>query len=126
MNYGRSIATTSAYYIYYIIDDGTVSNRLFAYGNNANGNEATELYSSGVSQYGDIVPASSKYAMAFAPNNFIVCGNGTLGTLDTSGTLPSNVTRLTLAGGSGGFTFKRFAYYPVRLPDAQLQALTST
>lgn len=70
----------------------------------------------------------SKVALAYATNNGNAAANGTLGTLDTSVTIPT-VSQMAIGGFNIGFPLngciKRIAYYPRRLSDAQLQALTS-
>jgi len=65
---------------------------------------------------------------AYAANDFAVCQNGGSVGTDTSGTLPT-VTALYI--GQNGVSaatnshIQRIAYYPTRLPNATLQALTS-
>jgi len=72
-----------------------------------------------------------KIAVGVKQNSFNLANNGTLGTLDTSGIMPVGIDRLHLFSTNSGTeyssgTIARLAYYPVRLPDAQLQALTAT
>jgi hypothetical protein len=74
------------------------------------------------------VTALSAYAIK--ANNVNWSLNGAIKTLDTSVTIPT-VDRLYFASdvfGANNNTgwYSRLAYYPVRLPDAQLQALTAT
>jgi hypothetical protein len=59
-------------------------------------------------------------SVALAANGQIVTGTATA--------MPSTVDRMFLSksGFTPNTTISRFAYYPVRLPDAQLQALTAT
>jgi hypothetical protein len=64
---------------------------------------------------------------AYKVDDFSAALGGTLGTPDTSGSLPT-VTQLTIGRRItdrylNGY-IRRIAYYPVRLPNAQLQALT--
>ena len=72
--------------------------------------------------------AVAKFAGAYATDNFAaVINGGTVGT-DTSGTVPS-VDRLSI-GGLNGFSqiaghIRSIRYYPTRLTNAQLQALTA-
>jgi hypothetical protein len=75
--------------------------------------------------------ARFKQITALKQDNFASSNNGSSVAIDTSGTLPSFdqlVIGGNFAGGSGAWnsTVARLAYYPVRLPDAQLQALTAT
>jgi len=90
------------------------------------------------SQQAYIVPASSqllssgqKVAGAYQTNSFQTANNGVLGIQDTSGIVPSvaimyigrvstNTTSNYLAG-----HIKKLSYYPARLTNEQLQALTS-
>jgi hypothetical protein len=73
-----------------------------------------------------------KFAGAYKTNDFQQASNGTLGTADTSGTLPT-VDRMfigqaetTAAATMLNGYIQRIAYYPVRLPNSTLQALTDT
>ena len=73
-----------------------------------------------------------KYALALKANNFAVSKNGLTPLTDTSGSMTSLVDRLFIGTASAtgvsqlSGTIARLAYYPVRLPDATLQALTAT
>lgn len=73
--------------------------------------------------------ADNKTAFGYLTNDFAIAANGTLGSTDTSGTLPT-VDRLTFGansiGGSGqAFWLRSIAYYNTRLSNAQLQGLTA-
>ena len=65
-----------------------------------------------------------KIAFAYATNNFALARGQSLFT-DTSGDVPTGMDTFTIRG-VGSQSYSRLAYYPVRLPDAQLQALTAT
>jgi len=69
-----------------------------------------------------------KMAGAYKLNDFAVSRNGAAVVTDASGTIPT-VTQAEigmLAGTSfGSQTIKKLAYYPIRITNAQLQALTS-
>jgi hypothetical protein len=71
-----------------------------------------------------------KIAYAYQTNNFAGCANGGTVLTDTSGTLPSP-DRMSIgnqnAVGSNVFTgyIRTLTYYPSRLTNAQLQALTA-
>jgi hypothetical protein len=67
---------------------------------------------------------ASKIALAYATNNFALVRGGSLFT-DTSGDVPTGMDTFTIRG-VGSQSYSRMAYYPVRLPDATLQALTAT
>jgi hypothetical protein len=72
--------------------------------------------------------ATQKLAYAVKANDFAFARNGALVGTDTSGSMPT-VTVLNLGGLSGAAVLngyiRRLTYYPVRLSDLQLQALTS-
>jgi hypothetical protein len=70
-----------------------------------------------------------KIAFAYRTDDFAASANGGAATTDTSGTLPTN-DRMTIGGqniNSNTITgyMQRITYYPTRLTDAQLQALTA-
>jgi hypothetical protein len=68
-----------------------------------------------------------KFASAYKLDDFATVTTGAVAT-DTSGTVPT-VTQLTLGNGAGGAFInghiRTFTFYPSRLTNAQLQALTS-
>jgi hypothetical protein len=73
--------------------------------------------------------AIAKLSYAYATNNFAFSVNGSAPSTDTSGTVPS-VDRLfigsTLANNQAiNGHIRSIRYYPTRLSDAQLQALTA-
>ena len=74
--------------------------------------------------------ATAKIALAYEANNFNAATNGTAGVTDTSGTIPT-VTKLEFrdaTGASGGQPtcyLRRITYYPRRLSNAELQAITA-
>jgi hypothetical protein len=74
--------------------------------------------------------SSNKFAWGYKQDDFAASLNGGAVVTDTSGGVPSGMVRLrfamrgTATSASGAWHFKRFAYYPRRLSDAQLQALT--
>jgi hypothetical protein len=71
----------------------------------------------------------SKVSLGYATNNSNGAVNGTVGTLDVSVTLPVvdqlQIGRLSSTQFPLNGTIKKIAYYPLRVTDAQLQALTS-
>lgn len=80
---------------------------------------------------GGTIDQFSKIAGAYAVDNFAFCANGTLGTSDTSGTVPV-VTQLSIGNRADlsnaatiNGTLKKIAYYPIRVSNTNLQALTS-
>ena len=71
-----------------------------------------------------------KSAVGIVANNVNISVNGTLGTADTSATQSSGINILYLGTYTNGTSvcncpIKQLTYYPKRLPDAQLQALTT-
>lgn len=86
----------------------------------------------GVVQYNDYgtLPfnGASKSALAYKTNDFIGASGGSLGAADTSGTIPT--TTQAEIGFGNGITYtnghiRRVAYYPRRLTNEELQALTA-
>ena len=69
-------------------------------------------------------------ALAFETDNYAVSIGGTSPTTDTSGRLTSNIDQLNLgnyanaSSSTSNLHMKKFAYYPKRLPNATLQAMT--
>jgi hypothetical protein len=95
---------------------------------------ALNVYSSGsfVAQIGTSSPlAAQKIAAAYALNDYAVSVAGGAVATDTSGALPSGLTKLTIGGSiinsaayMGG-CIRVFKYWPTRLTNAQLQSLTT-
>jgi hypothetical protein len=118
------------------ISDNTNNNRLQLGASAASGGNLNFLVSnSGVIQANPLVGSISsvgphKLAGAFAANNFQVSANGLLGTQDSSGTVPTTVNAFQIGAagnpnGKGNLWIYRLAYYPRRLANSELQALTS-
>ena len=118
------------------IGDGTSSDR-FIVGYSSATNTRFLTLDGGVTQAdinvatGVLAGSLVKMAAAYAVNNFQQASNGTLGTADTSATLPT-VTSMYLGG---DFAFgaasalnghlRRITYYPRRLSNAELQGITA-
>jgi hypothetical protein len=83
----------------------------------------TQTYSS--TQGTTVAGTSRKVAITFATNDAISCLNGTLGTQDTSVTMPVSISTAFI--GTSSFTghIAAIRYYKKRLPNAKLQALTT-
>ena len=115
------------------ISDGTSTYRILtAHGTGARGfvaNNGTQM-SQSISSVAFTNNTFSKVSMAYADNNGNAAANGTLGTLDTAMTIPV-VTQLQIGTQTGSAAqtlngnIKKLAYYPIRVTDTQLQALTS-
>ena len=94
---------------------------------------ALNVYSSGsfVAQIGTSLLSASKIAAGYAVNDYAVSINGAAVVTDTSGALPSSLTKLTIGGSIVNASayangcIRTFKYWPTRLPNAQLQALTT-
>jgi len=76
-----------------------------------------------------VIPANTitKLALAYAANDFAASGNGGAAVTDTAGTVPSGLSQVLLGGPSGilnGY-LRRITYYPRRLSNAELQAITA-
>jgi hypothetical protein len=120
----------------YAVSDGTSAERiLVSMGTGSGGNINAVVTDNAVLQAqtvnGSLSTAGEyKYANAYQVNNFASVANGGSAAVDTSGTLPT-VDRLFLGANAVGTsqflngTIMRIAYYPLRVTNAQLQALTS-
>lgn len=118
---------------FFRIDDGTNNNRA----QSGTGASFTVLNSfiifGGVSQGTNVVSVSptvaSKSAFAFATNISVAAANGTVGTTDTTVTVPTGLNRLLLgrddAVGYLNGHIRSFKYYPTRLSNTKLQSLTA-
>jgi hypothetical protein len=111
------------------IDDGTTGNVIRF----ASGTLSFQVLLSSATQANlvvvslvDNIPA--KIAGAYKLNDFAASANGGAALTDTAGTIPV-VDRLVLGAASGVSPkqtwIQRFTYYPVRLSNAQLQAITA-
>ena len=118
-----------------VFSDGTTSNRMSIVRNNSSGNARGNAIVGGVAQFAAdgtawTLNATTKIALAYANNDFALITNGGAPTTDTSGTIPT-VDRLQLgvdALGTGSFIngyLRRITYYPRRLANADLQAITT-
>lgn len=79
---------------------------------------------------GGATGAVVKQAVAYATNDAVVCANGVLSAVDTAVTLPTGLNQARIgAGAAGGGVlsgyYRVIRFYPERLTNAQLQALTS-
>jgi hypothetical protein len=91
------------------------------------------VYSSGtfVAQIGTGTASAAKIAAAYAVNDYAVSVNGGAPSTDTAGALPTTIAKLTIgARDSSSVTqmngcIRVFKYWPTRLPNAQLQSITT-
>ena len=118
--------------IYACLNDGTLNNGLQVDSVTA-GNQLTLVAGGSTQVTATAVPTPlagqvQKIAVAFRNDDFALCSNGGTVSLDTVGTLPT-MTRLSLMsatiGGQSNAHFRMIKYYPRRLTDAELQALTA-
>jgi hypothetical protein len=116
------------------VDDGTNAERIYL-GTNTAANPLTVVSDGGAIQAN--LPAASttltvntpyKIAMTYKINDFAVVGNGGTVAVDSLGTLPT-VLQLRLGANENTVYLnghiRSIRYYPVRLADFQLQALTA-
>jgi hypothetical protein len=126
------MGNAKANYIFYM-SNGTSGNRIGTYMSGAG--RVRFLISSGTNQadtLGDTVYASGdeiKTAAAYAVNDIVAVDNASSPETDTNALIPTPINRLFIGGyydGSvyGKFHIKKLAYYPARLSNSELQALT--
>lgn len=115
-----------------VIDDGSFNNRYqaaIASGYTPNfaavsgGAVSADIYTSALTQSSNV-----KLAGAYRVNDFALSANGSAVVTDTSGALPVGLTTLRLgAYSTGGIlcgTIRRLIYWPQRLPNNSLVAIT--
>jgi hypothetical protein len=94
---------------------------------------AFNVYSSGsfVAQIGTSTLSAQKIAAAYALNDYAVSVAGGAVVTDTSGALPTSLTKLTIGGSIinasayANGCIRVFKYWPTRLTNAQLQSITT-
>jgi hypothetical protein len=127
----RTTATGVATYV--MANSGANTNQVSIYRNsttNFYGVANSGLYTANI-QFASSNGSFNKIAGSYATNNARSAANGTLGTPDSTVTVPTNLTRLNI--GSSGTGSQEFAngciaavrYYKKTLPNAKLQALTA-
>jgi hypothetical protein len=115
------------------ITDGTAANRIEVRSSSAtNDNARCEITTLGSGQFGNPALSSNtaykKIALAYAVNNVNAAANGNVGTIDTAASIP--VVSQLYFGNDVFLTnyrpghIKRLTYWPTRLSDATLQAIT--
>jgi hypothetical protein len=112
--------------------DNSTSNRITCY-RDAAVDYKTVVTTSGVLQSNltnaAVSTSQRRIASAYKLNDFAVCGQGGSVATDTSGTVPT-VDRFYVGSNQTGGSqlcgyIQRISYYPVRLPNSTLQALTA-
>ncbi|MFU0504004.1 phage head spike fiber domain-containing protein [Pseudaminobacter sp. NGMCC 1.201702] len=71
-----------------------------------------------------VLGALTKYAYAYKADDFAFCRNGAAVLTDSSGQVPT-VSSLVLSASTVATRIRRMIYYPRRLSNAELQAMTS-
>ena len=116
-------------------DDGTANNMIrFVFGTATPANQRFDVNTGGVSQAAILVNATGvvntlyKDAGAYKLNDIAATENGAVVGVDTAATIPTvNILRLGTnpIGAYLNGWIQRFTYYPTRLSNAQLQAITA-
>ena len=117
------------------IGDGTNSNRVqLNSGSSSAGNINGVVTTGGVAQAQPLVGSISsvgphKIGFGYATNSVQIGVNGSLGTEDTSATMPSTITAAYLANGANpiapaSMTFARLTFWPTRLSNEVSQRIT--
>jgi len=122
-----SRATTTSFPDRFRFSDGTNANRWFSYWDAVSNSSTFEVITSSVSQvqiYGGAPTLNVPIKVAFgvAANNTSAVYEATIQGTDTSVTVPT-ISQVTIGTGLTG-TIKRFTYWPVRLANPTLQAIT--
>jgi hypothetical protein len=131
--FSRNTATNSGQGRVFSISDGSNSNAIEVY-QTGGSNPAAQITTGGVGQAlwtpsGFTVGALIKEALAFATNSSQASFNGSAETQDTSCTVPV-VNQARIGNRQDGLralngTISRIAFYPRRLANSELQAITS-
>jgi hypothetical protein len=116
------------------VDDGSTNNAILHLWRTDTSRLYANAVSSGSGQYdlganGVTQTNVNKMASAFAANNFAASINGGSVLTDLAGVVPSGLTTLRIGRSSGtdylnGY-LRRITYYPRRLANADLQAITT-
>jgi hypothetical protein len=135
----NSVGSLSDNRIVYALSDGTFNNvnYLTAATAGASNQSVSTIRSSNTSQAGIVVAgaytnyAYRKTAAVYKVNDFAISGDGGAVAVDTSGLLPVGLDRLALGTSwiattnfLGGH-IRKIAYYPRRLANSELQAITA-
>lgn len=121
----------------YRLDDGTTNNRMSLYKNASATSVGFDVTTGNVSQANALTSTASiinptKHAAAYKGNDFAASINGGAVVTDTSGTVPSGINILRFGRDTIGAAntimnghIRSLRFYPTRLANAQLQALTA-
>ena len=119
----------------YDINDNSTNNRIIFRVLTTGGGDQSTIRSGGITQVQDSTAtapttAVRKSAIAYKVNDFAFVANAGAVVADNSGAVPVAPTQILIGSAQGGGEFtggyiQRIAYYPVRLPNSTLQALTA-
>ena len=128
---GASNDTTSGYAYFASANDATANNAILIAANESGDVINAEVKVSGsvtAGFYPSYTSGSTKIALSYKANDVNGAKDGVAGTTDTSSTLPT-VTQLCIGANHAGNQINghiaRIAYYPKRLTNVELQALTA-
>mgnify|MGYP000111986396 CR=1 FL=1 len=118
------------------IDSGATSTRLSVLWNTVLGKPQFQVWDQSALQAAIAPPGAAiglgdhfRFAVGFAEGNFAISLNGSPVATDGSGTMPSGLTTLRIGrsiwGAQAQMIAEGLTYYPARLTDAELQALSA-
>ena len=113
------------------VNDGTNNNRIqIGMTNSATEGIRPVIVAAGVVTYNSpmgtaTIGVERKIATAYKSNDVISVFNGTLGTQDTSVTIPTGINQALIGTSFGNGTIASIRYFKKRLPNAKLQTLTT-
>ncbi len=118
------------------VDGGSASTRLSLLWNTVLGKPQFQVWNGGALQSaiappGDAIPLGAEFrvALAYAPDSFAVSLNGGGVATDSAGSVPTGLSTLRLGRAAGGaqgqIVAESLIYYPARLSNAELQALSA-
>jgi hypothetical protein len=129
-----NVQTGSGYARFLSFSDGTTDNEISILSDLATDSDAfmaIRVNASSQNQNSpdaiDVAGQFGTFALAYDTNDFAFSVNGDAASTDTTGVVPAGIDRLTIysaIGGQQNFTISRLIYYPKRLSNATLQALT--
>lgn len=131
-------ASPNTYTTYLAASNGTVAQNSMHMDNDGSGNMRAAYYSGSSAvallSLGAVgtLNAVNKIATAYSVNDFAASRNGAAAVTDTAGAVPSGVDRLNIGADPSGAAvnvsnthIRTITYYPSRLSNTQLQALSS-
>lgn len=110
---------------YATINDGSSSNQIWT-----GFNESAIYNGSFQASFGAATSTNGKAAIAYALNDAAWCTNGGTVSTDVTVTLPTGLNQITLGANPAGgaqinTTLRNIKFFPTRLPNAQLQVITT-